>query len=401
MIRSWLERNLKGDYQIWIIVFLLSCISLAVVYSARGTSGTRLAGPEHFLFRQIFNIGITFALMWACHRVNFARYAGLSRLGMMLSVILLIVTMFFGEEHGGARRMLNLKVFSFMPSDLAKFSLIANLAAMLAKRQNVVFTPRIMMPLVIWCGVIGGLIAANSGSTALLLWSTCGLLMFIGRVPAKYFRWLGGAVLVAGLLAWTFGSRGDTWGSRFGTQTNTLSQTLSKVTRYFSGDPETQALPDDRIDTQEEYSVVAVASGGTLGRGPGRSIQRNFMKEAYSDFIFAIIVEEYGLAGGVFVLFLYLWLLYRGIRWAARADRAYGALLSAGLSFSLVLQALVHMAVSVQLIPVTGQTLPLVSWGGSSLLFTGVSIGVILSVSRAYSTESTPPSARVREPVAA
>lgn len=118
-------------------------------------------------------------------------------------------------------------------------------------------------------------------------------------------------------------------------------------------------------------------------------------------FIFAIIVEEYGLAGGAFVLFLYLWLLYRGIRWAARADRAYGALLSAGLSFSLVLQALVHMAVSVQLIPVTGQTLPLVSWGGSSLLFTGVSIGVILSVSRAYSTETTPPPARVREPVAA
>jgi cell division protein FtsW len=391
MIRSWLERNLKGDYQIWIIVFLLSCISLTVVYSARGTSGSRLAGPEHFLFRQIVNIGLTIGLMWICHRVDFSRYSGLSRLGMMLSVLLLILTMFIGEEHGGARRMLNLKVISFMPSDLAKFCLITNLASMLAKRQNSDFSTRVMLPVIIWCGIIGGLIAANSGSTALLLWCTCGLLMYIGRVPVRYFRTLGLVVLVAGVLAWAFGSRGDTWSSRFGTQTNTLSQVGTKAFRYFSTETEPQALPDLRIDTQEEYSLVAVASGGLLGRGPGGSRQRNFMKEAYSDFIFAIIVEEYGLAGGAFVLFLYLWLLYRGIRGAASADRAFGALLSAGLSFSLVLQALVHMAVSVQLIPVTGQTLPLISWGGSSLLFTGVSIGAILSVSRAYTKEIPAP----------
>jgi cell division protein FtsW len=213
--------------------------------------------------------------------------------------------------------------------------------------------------MLLWCGVICGLIAMTDFSSGLLLFVTCLLIMFIGRVPIKYLLMLLIVGALAGSLAVQFGQRGET--------------VISRVEGFFS---------EDEIPFQAKQSYIAIATGGITGKGPGRSDQRNFLPHPYSDFIYAIIIEEYGLIGGILVLGLFLTLLYRGMRTVAKSDRAYGGLLSAGLSFALVLQALVNMGVAVGLGPITGLPLPLLSMGGNSLLFNGIALGIILSVSK-------------------
>ena len=230
---------------------------------------------------------------------------------------------------------------------------------MLAKRQqNIDDFKESLVPLLTWCGVICGLIAMTDLSSALLLFATCMLIMFIGRVPMKYLAMLVLVGVLAGAVAISFGQRGETG--------------FSRLSDFINGD----------LSFQQIQSNIAIASGGITGVGWGNSIQRNFLPHPYSDFIYAIIVEEYGLIGGIGVLLLYLCLLYRGMIAASKSDRAYGGLLSAGLTFALVIQGMVNMAVAVGLVPVTGLPLPMVSMGGTSLLFTGVSLGIILSVSR-------------------
>ncbi|MEL6536634.1 MAG: FtsW/RodA/SpoVE family cell cycle protein, partial [Bacteroidota bacterium] len=248
---------------------------------------------------------------------------------------------------------------AFQPSDLAKLALISNLAAMLSKRQhNIGDLKESLIPILTWCGIICGLIAMTDVSTATMLFATCMLLMFIGRVPTKYLAMLILVGVLAGGIALKLGQRGDT--------------VMARIERFMEGE----------VGFQSEQSYIAIATGGVIGKGPGNGTQRNILPHPYSDFVFAIIVEEYGLVGGGFVLLLYLLLLYRGMKAAANSDRAFGGLLSAGLSFMLVIQALINMGVAVGLGPVTGLPLPLVSMGGTSLLFTGVAMGIILSVSR-------------------
>jgi cell division protein FtsW len=183
--------------------------------------------------------------------------------------------------------------------------------------------------------------------------------MFIGRVPLKYLGMLIIVGIVAGALALAVGQR--------------MGTAVSRIKAFM--DPK-------EIPFQLEQSYIAIATGGVLGKGPGNSTQRNFLPHPYSDFVYATILEEYGMIGGVLILFLFLVLLYRGMITVANSERAFGGLLSAGLSFALVIQALINMAVSVGLGPITGLPLPLLSMGGTSLLFTGISLGIILSVSR-------------------
>jgi cell division protein FtsW len=190
---------------------------------------------------------------------------------------------------------------------------------------------------------------------------TCMLLLFIGRVPVNYLGVMVGIGLVAGSLAFTFGQRGDTVSSR--------------ARAYFSS-------ASGELPFQAQQSNIAIALGGFAGQGAGKSVQRNFLPHPYSDFIFAIIVEEYGFVGATAIVCLYLLLLYRGILAVIGSERSFGGLLAAGLTFSMVMQAFIHMAVVVGLLPITGLPLPLLSMGGTSLLFTGMSIGIILSVSR-------------------
>jgi cell division protein FtsW len=231
---------------------------------------------------------------------------------------------------------------------------------MLAKRQqNIGDIRESLIPILFWCGTICGLIALTNLSTAILLLLTCMLIMFIGRVPARYLAMLMFVGVLFGALGLKYGVRAET--------------ALHRVTAFIQG---------DELPFQARHARIAVASGGITGKGPGNSDQRNILPHPYSDFIFAIIIEEYGLVGGVTIVLLYLVLLHRGMKAAYKSERAFGGLLSAGLSFDLVCQALVNMGVVVGLGPITGQPLPLISMGGTSMVFSGLALGIILSVSR-------------------
>jgi cell division protein FtsW len=363
-VKNWLRDNLKGDPILWGIVLSFSLISIAVVYSATGTLAyKKMSGnTEYYLFKHSSLIFIGLAFVWLAHKVNYKYYAKLSLLALVFSVPLLIYTYLKGSNINEASRWLTIPIINqtFQPSDLAKLALISYLASMLSKRQmNISNYKETLIPLVLWSGLICGLIAMSNISTGLLLFMTCLLLMFIGRVPFKQIMIMIVVGAIFGTIALTIGQR--------------MQTAISRIENFM--DP-TQTV------FQLEQSYIAIATGGFVGKGPGNSDQRNFLPHPYSDFIYAIIIEEYGMIGGAMVLFLYLAFLYRGMVAVTNSSGAFGGLLSAGISFSLVIQAMVNMGVAVGLGPITGLPLPLLSMGGTSLIFTGISIGIILSVSR-------------------
>lgn len=349
---------------LWGIVIIFSLISVAVVYSATGTLAYKKmeGNTEYFLFKHTSLIILGLGFMWAAHKINYRYYSRLSLLALLVSAPLLVITYFYGSNINEASRWITIPVINqtFQPSDLAKLALISYLASMLSRKQQMLDdVKRTLLPIFGWTIVICALIALTNTSTAVLLFLTCLLLMFIGRVPVKYLA----AVVMAGAL---FGGTALVLGQRMDTAVSRMEDFM---------DPSKTAF-------QLEQSYIAIATGGVVGKGPGNSDQRDILPHPYSDFIYAIILEEYGLIGGVVVLFLYLALLYRGLVTVSKSNGAFGGLLSAGLSFSLVIQGLINMGVAVGLGPITGLPLPLLSMGGTSLIFTGISLGIILSVSR-------------------
>jgi len=369
---TWLKKNLEGDYQIWTVIAALSIISIVVVASASGRLAVQDGGNVFFLvIKHTVYMSIGLGAMWFFHRFDYHKFAVFSNIGVVLSVILLLYA--FKFEHGinNANRWIHLGGMTFMPSDIAKLSLITNLAFMLAKRQHLEYQFNDVVPMAGKIIAVSACIALTNVSTAVLLCATCFLLMFIGRVPLKFI----GMVIIGLFLAGTILVMTGT-GSRIETARNRISNFV----KNFKGKKEKDADKDENY--QIERSYYAIANGGITGKGPGKSQQRYFLSESESDFIYAIIIEEWGMIGGLFVMSLYLWFLYRGMKAVDSSGRAFGGLLSAGLTFSLVIQAMVHMGVATGLGPVTGQPLPLLSMGGSSLLFTGAMIGIIISVSK-------------------
>ncbi|MEM9337896.1 MAG: FtsW/RodA/SpoVE family cell cycle protein [Bacteroidota bacterium] len=362
-IRNWAQNHLKGDPIIWFIALLLSFFSILVVYSATGSLAYKMmkGNTEYYLMRHSILVLLSLAAIWVAHRIDYRYYTRISRLLLWISVPMLVFTWLFGTNINEASRWLTIPVINqpFQPSDLAKLALIVTLASMLSKRQHAIEDfQRAIIPMLFWIGLICGSIALTDISSAILLFLTCMLVLFIGRVPVKYLAMLVIIGLVFGTVAVGIGQRGGT--------------AKSRITQFLKNDTPFQA----------KQAYVAIASGGLFGKGPGQSDQRNFLPHPYSDFIYAIIIEEYGLIGGLLVLFLYLALLYRGMKAAEDNEKAYGGLLSAGLSFALVIQAIVNMGVAVGLGPVTGLTLPFISMGGTSQLFAGITLGIVLSVSR-------------------
>lgn len=372
-IKEWADENLKGDKVIWAVVFALSMISILVVYSSIGTLAyKRMVSPERLIITHTFHVLIGLTAMWFAHKVDYRYYSRLSRFGMWVSIPLLIYTFTNGTSVNDASRWITLPFIgtTFQPSDFASLALIVNLASMLSKRQqNIDDIKESLIPILFWCGIICGLIALTNMSTAILLLMTCMLIMFIGRVPGKYLAMLLFVGVLAGAFAFKFGVRGGTMVSR-----------INDFVEYVQGKKEPPF--------QAKHAYIAIATGGLFGKGPGNSDQRNILPNPFADFIYAILVEEYGIVGGVVVLMLYLLLLHRGMKAAYNSERAFGGLLSAGLSFDLVCQAMVNMGVVVGLGPVTGQPLPLISMGGTSMVFTGLAVGIILSVSRGEQDES-------------
>lgn len=362
--------KIKGDKIIWMVVILLSVFSLLAVYSSTGTLSYRFRGgnTEYYILKHFFIMLMGLFLMFLAHKINYSYYSRLSQLALFIAIPLLALTLFRGTTINEANRWLTLPVIniSFQSSDLAKLALIMYLCRVLSKNQEMIrnlnsFLLPVIVPVLMVCGLI---LPANF-STAAILFATSILIMFVGGVNLRYILSIMGMGVVALsiflLVIMNMPERG-----RVGTWQNRIEQFTSG-----SGD-----------SYQSDQSKIAIATGGIFGKLPGNSTQRNFLPHAYSDFIYAIIIEEYGLAGGIFILLLYLILLYRGIRIAQKSPGTFGALLAAGLSFSLVFQALINMAVTVDLLPVTGQPLPLISMGGTSLWFSSLAIGIILSVSR-------------------
>ncbi|HYV92256.1 MAG TPA: putative peptidoglycan glycosyltransferase FtsW [Chitinophagales bacterium] len=365
-----------GDRYIWLVVIFLSIISMLAVYSSTGSLAFKYQSGdmEYYLIRQFGMIALGILLMYVAHKINYTFYSRIAQLLLLIAVPLLFITLIFGVEINDARRWLTIPVvnISFQTSDLAKLALIMYTARALAKNQGNIkdfktgFLP-VMLPVLIVCG----LIAPSNLSTAAILFATCLLLMFIGRVNMKYIGIMaltGIALLALIIVIAEFTSlhvRVDTWASR--------------LHDFFGHNAE---------QYQVQQAKIAIANGGIFGVGPGNSTQRNFLPSPYSDFIYAIIVEEYGLIGAISLVILYLFFLLRCIKLFVKCPGAFGAFLAVGLSFGLVVQALINMAVVVHLLPTTGVTLPFVSMGGTSLWFTSVAIGIILSVSRNVEEEN-------------
>ncbi len=366
--------NLKGDRSVWLIVALLSLFSLLIVYSTSGSEAYKYNashGTEYYLIRQMVFIATGLLLVYTAYRLHYIQYAKLAPILMVIAVPLLVYTALFGTEVNDASRWIKIPILeiTFQTSDFARIALIIFVARALATKQDYIkefkgaFLP-IIAPIILICG----LIAPSNLSTAALLFVTCFIMMFVGRISMKYvFLLLFLGVGVFGLIFFVGQHfpehfRVDTW--------------MNRINDFLYSDGQFQVV----------QSKIAIAEGGMFGVGPGNSIQRNLLPFAYADFIYAIICEEYGFIGGALILLIYLWLLIRTVSLVTRCPKTFGAMLAVGLTLNIVITAFANIAVSVQLVPATGLTLPMISMGGTSFLFTCISFGIILSVSRFVET---------------
>jgi cell division protein FtsW len=366
------SKYLKGDRAIWLITLFLGVASLLLVYSSIVTLAYKHSDGNtlRYLVRHGFFLLSGFGIIYITHNIKYNYFSRISQVLLFASIPLLALTLIVGTNINDASRWLTIPVInqSFQTSDFAKLALVMYVARMLSVKQDEIkdfkkaFLP-IFIPVVIVCGLI---FPANF-STAAVLFAACLVLMFIGRIPISQLISLASIGIVfivisigVAKFAPALFPRAETW--------------VNRIENFSKGDQEG--------NYQVEQAKIAIATGGIQGKGPGNSTQRNFLPHPYSDFIYAIVIEEYGLIGGFLVMFLYLMLFFRAIRIVLKSPKTFGSLLVVGISFILVFQALINMAVAVNLLPVTGQPLPFMSMGGTSIWFTSVAIGVILSVSR-------------------
>jgi cell division protein FtsW len=365
-----IQDYLKGDKIIWSIVLVLALISILVVYSATGTLAYKDRGgdTEFFLVKQLFLLGAGLSVMYIIYRMHYMRFNSAAPFLILLAAPMLIYTFFFGADINDAKRWIMVPILNltFQTSDFAKLALIIYVAREITKKQEYIRDfKRAFFPIIVPVLIICGLIAPSDLSSAAMLFVTCILMMFVGRVATKYI----GLLLILGVFVFsmllTVGHffpdyvRVDTWSSRL---------------EQFAG--------EENGGYQIQQAKIAIANGGIVGRGPGNSMQRNHLPQAYSDFIYSIICEEYGIIGGFLILGIYVLLMFRTIRLVTLSPKAFGAMLAIGLTISLVGQALANIAVNVHLVPVTGLTLPMLSMGGTSVIFTCIAFGMILSVSK-------------------
>ena len=378
-----LSNYIKGDKVIWAVVLLLSILSILVVYSSISTLAYKYKSGDTvpFLLKHTGTVLVGLFLMFLTHKVRSSYYSRFAIIGLIVAAPLLLFTLVSGSNINEASRWLRIPMtnLTFQTSDFAKIALILYVARTLAVRQDTIKELRTFLHVIIPVGLVCLLIMPANFSTSAMLFTTCLVLMFIGRINYKHILSVIGSGIVAicllGLLIWNFPNaihRGATWKAR--------------LENFSSGKSES--------NYQVEQAKIAIATGGIFGKGPGKSTQRNFLPHPYSDFIYAIIIEEYGMWMAVFVIFLYLVLLYRAVRIATKCQKIFPSLLAIGCSIILVFQALINMAVAVNLVPVTGQTLPLVSMGGTSLWFTSIAIGMVLSASRELEKEKVPKPAK-------
>ncbi|MGZ3918778.1 MAG: FtsW/RodA/SpoVE family cell cycle protein [Bacteroidia bacterium] len=364
----------KGDKVIWVIMLLLSLLSILVVYSAVVTLAHKFkqGNTEYYLIKHFVIIALGFGIAYVFHKIKYTVFSKVAQVGFILSIPLLLYTLLKGVSAGDASRWLEIPGIglTFQSSDIAKLMLLIYVARVLTvKAKELKDFKSVLKYLMLPIGIICALILPANFSTAALLFVNCLLLMFLGGIDFKIILKIFGICIVAAGLFFTLimlapkvmpGGRGETWKARIENFANGAST----------------------VNYQSDQAKIAIATGGVIGKGPGRSTQRAFLPQASSDFIYAIIIEEYGLLTGCVILFLYMILLYRAVKILRDNEKPFGSFVAIGLTFSLVFQALVNMAVAVNLFPVTGQPLPMISMGGTSIWFTMIAMGIILSVSR-------------------
>ncbi|UKM66226.1 FtsW/RodA/SpoVE family cell cycle protein [Flavobacteriaceae bacterium GSB9] len=370
-----LFKNIKGDRLIWAIVALLAILSFLPVYSAASNLAYKGGGSNTFAFfvKHFVHLVLGFFIMYGVHKIPYRYFKGLSLVMIPIVLVLLTLTMLQGTTIEGANASRWIQIpfvgMSFQTSTLAAVVLMVYVARYMSKIKDEEITFKSsVLPLWMPVFLVLILILPANFSTAAIMFLMVLMLVFLGGYPIRYLAVIiGSGVLVLTLfvlLAKAFPdampNRVDTWMGRL---------------ESFSNPEDTEA------DYQIEKAKIAIATGGVQGVGPGKSLQKNFLPQSSSDFIFAIIIEEYGLIGGFVIMALYLWLLFRIVIAAQKADTVFGKLLVLGVGLPIVFQALINMAVAVELFPVTGQTLPLISSGGTSIWMTCLAIGIILSVS--------------------
>jgi len=367
---SRLVAELRGDKAIWAVIIILAVFSLLAVYSSTGTLAYRFRGgnTEAFLFKHGIILFGGLVLTYICHMLHYMVFNRSAPVLLVLSVPLLIYTIAFGAELNEARRWIEVPLvgITFQSSDFAKLALVLYVARAISSKQDYIkdfksaFLP-IIAPIILICG----LIAPADLSTGILLFFTALFMMVVGRVSLKYVALL----MVLGLVTFSI----LVILGQFFPEVVRLETWISRV-RDFVINPEGSY--------QVEQAKIAIANGEWFGMGPGNSIQRNYLPGSFSDFIYAIICEEYGVLGGGLIIGLYVLLFFRVARLVTKSSKAFGAMVAMGLTILLVFQAFANIAVAVHLVPVTGLTLPMVSMGGTSVLFTCIAFGVILSVSK-------------------
>ena len=360
---------------IWAIVALLAIFSFLPVYSAASNLAYTYGDGQTFTYfiKHFVHLFLGFSIIYAIHKIPYRYFKGLSMVMFPVVLILLLVTLLQGTTIDGANASRWIRVpfvgFTFQPSTLAALVLMVFVARYLSKifEENISFKSSII-PLWLPVFVVLIMILPANFSTTAIIFTMILVLTFLGGYPLRYLAAIVGSgllvlaffVLIAKAFPDSMPNRVDTWTSR--------------IVNFM----------DDR-DSDEDYQIekakIAIATGSVYGLGPGKSVQKNFLPQSSSDFIFAIIIEEYGLIGGLFLLVLYLLLLFRIVVVAQKAGTVFGKLLTIGVGLPIIFQALVNMGVAVELFPVTGQTLPLISSGGTSIWVTCLGIGIILSVS--------------------
>ncbi len=407
--QGFFDRFFSGDRVLWVIIAILSIASLLVIYSSTASMAYRKAGGDtaHYFLQQLKFIVLGFAAMIAVHRIDYQRYARPRFLSFVFvtALLFMLLTFFVGVNLNSASRWIRIPLIgvTFQPSDFLRIALIAILARQLAKRQTNIhrmpllpaltlrgwrknpdknfniltnITIPVLGPIVIACAAI----FISNFSTAAITFCTCLIMLYVGRVRVRELWRLVALVFVTMVCAvsvmYAFNiGRSHTWVNRLG-----IGDMMSKTEQV-------KAQGEDD-DLQQEQARIAIASGGLMGKGPGNSTQRSNLPHSYSDFAYAFIVEEYGLIGASLMLFLYLCIFFRGNVTFRRCGTAFPGLLVLGLCLMITFQAICNMLVSVCLFPVTGQTLPLVSLGGSSIVFTCLALGLILGISRQVKEES-------------
>lgn len=394
-----INKILKGDKVIWIVTLLLGIISLIVVYSATsalavskysGSTGT-------VLMKHLGMLVFGFLMMFGASKINYKHYAKIAWLLMIPCLALLLYTLVFGRNINDASRSINVGGFSFQPSEMAKIILITYLARQLVMMGDTKYNIKdFLIKLALPILATAGLIFSENLSTAMILVFVCMVLLFIGRVKILHMAALVGLCVVGMGFYLIFDVVKTNIDNKHRRQKAEETMVISAKTGEFKekqnriqtwsnrlksmGEDKGEIDRFDDKHMQRTYADIAVASGSVFGKGPGKSEQRNFLPHPYSDFIYAIIIEEYGIVGGIVVLLLYIILFTRVIRIVSKRPITFGSLMAFGLGFLIIIQAMVNMGVSIGLLPVTGQPLPFVSMGGTSLMATGIILGMILSV---------------------